>query len=94
MPPSWPSIVNVVLNAEKQIIGSFAGDVEEAPPDGLPLRQRPGPCGQGPLRQSPSPPTGGYPLDQNVYQAVKGMTAAEATVREGGRRSSHGGGLP
>ncbi|MBE6872068.1 MAG: lactate racemization operon protein LarA, partial [Ruminococcaceae bacterium] len=27
---------------------------------------------------------GGYPLDQNVYQAVKGMTAAEATVKEGG----------
>mgnify|MGYP002512297468 CR=1 FL=1 len=27
---------------------------------------------------------GGYPLDQNVYQAVKGMTAAEATVKAGG----------
>jgi nickel-dependent lactate racemase len=27
---------------------------------------------------------GGYPLDQNIYQAVKGMTAAEATVRKGG----------
>ena len=27
---------------------------------------------------------GGYPLDQNVYQAVKGMTAAEATVKQGG----------
>lgn len=27
---------------------------------------------------------GGYPLDQNVYQSVKGMTAAEATVKEGG----------
>lgn len=22
---------------------------------------------------------GGYPLDQNIYQAIKGMTAAEAT---------------
>lgn len=27
---------------------------------------------------------GGYPLDQNIYQAVKGMTAAEATVNDGG----------
>ena len=27
---------------------------------------------------------GGYPLDQNVYQAVKGMTAAESCCREGG----------
>ena len=27
---------------------------------------------------------GGYPLDQNIYQSVKGMTAAEASVKEGG----------
>ena len=27
---------------------------------------------------------GGYPLDQNVYQAVKGMTAAEVTVKQDG----------
>ena len=27
---------------------------------------------------------GGYPLDQNIYQSVKGMTAAEATCRPGG----------
>ena len=27
---------------------------------------------------------GGYPLDQNIYQAVKGMTAAEANCKDGG----------
>jgi lactate racemase len=27
---------------------------------------------------------GGYPLDQNIYQAVKGLTSAEATTRNGG----------
>lgn len=27
---------------------------------------------------------GGYPLDQNIYQAVKGMTAAEAVCKENG----------
>lgn len=27
---------------------------------------------------------GGYPLDKNIYQAVNGMTAAEATNKEGG----------
>lgn len=27
---------------------------------------------------------GGYPLDQNIYQSVKGMTAAEATCAPGG----------
>ncbi|MGA3506798.1 hypothetical protein, partial [Lactiplantibacillus plantarum] len=28
--------------------------------------------------------TGGYQTDENLYQAVKGMTAAEATSKEGG----------
>lgn len=27
---------------------------------------------------------GGYPLDQNIYQSVKGMTAAESTVKKDG----------
>ena len=27
---------------------------------------------------------GGYPLDRNLYQAVKGMAAAERIVRDGG----------
>jgi nickel-dependent lactate racemase len=41
---------------------------------------------------------GGYPLDQNIYQAVKGMTSAEATNKLGGTiimvagcRDGHGG---
>ena len=33
---------------------------------------------------SSSPPTGATPLDQNLYQSVKGMTAAEATCAPGG----------
>ena len=27
---------------------------------------------------------GGYPLDQNIYQTVKGLTAGESCVRQGG----------
>ncbi len=41
---------------------------------------------------------GGYPLDQNIYQAIKGMTAAEATLNPdgiiimiAGCRDGHGG---
>ena len=41
---------------------------------------------------------GGYPLDQNIYQAIKGMTAAEATLPDdgiiimiAGCRDGHGG---
>ena len=35
---------------------------------------------------------GGFPLDRNLYQAVKGMAAAERIVRPG-RHHRHGGGL-
>ena len=42
------------------------------------------------MRQVPSPfdvvltTNSGYPLDQNLYQAVKGMSAAAKIVRQGG----------
>lgn len=90
-------IVNVVLNEEKQIIGSFAGDVEEAHLTGCRFVKDVAKVERIPCDIAIST-NGGYPLDQNVYQAVKGMTAAEATVREGGTiimvagcRDGHGG---
>ena len=76
-------IVNVVLNAEKQVIYAVAGDLQAAHQKGTEfLAQR---CGVKPQPADIVISTnGGYPLDQNVYQAVKGMTAAEATVRQDG----------
>lgn len=76
-------IVNVVINAEKEAIYAVAGDMEEAHAKG---------CGfLSSLCKVDAVPAdivittnGGYPLDQNIYQAVKGMTAAEATVKKGG----------
>lgn len=76
-------IVNVVLNADKRVIYAVAGDVEQAHKKGTDflLSQ----CGAKAVEADIVISTnGGYPLDQNVYQAVKGMTAAEATVKEGG----------
>ena len=76
-------IVNVVLNAEKEVIYAVAGDTFEAHKKGVDfLREQ---CG---AKAKPADivltTNGGYPLDQNVYQSVKGMTAAEATVKDGG----------
>ena len=76
-------IVNVVINAEKEAIFAVAGDADAAHRAGCEfLRAR---C------MVPAVPSdivittnGGYPLDQNIYQAVKGMTAAEATVKRDG----------
>ncbi len=76
-------ILNVVLNEDKEIIGAFAGDMERAHEKGcafvadLAHVQKV----QADITVSTN---GGYPLDQNIYQAVKGMTAAEAANKEGG----------
>lgn len=90
-------IVNVVLDEDKKIIGSFAGDMEAAHQKGCEFLQ-----GLSRVKKIDCDiaisTNGGYPLDQNLYQAVKGMTAAEATNKEGGTiimvagcRDGHGG---
>ena len=76
-------IVNVVLNAEKDVIYAVAGDPEAAHGKGTDFLFSL--CGADAVDADIVITTnGGYPLDQNMYQAVKGMTAAEATVRCGG----------
>lgn len=76
-------IVNVVLNGEKEVIYAVAGELEAAHKKGTDFLFSL--CG---AETKPADivisTNGGYPLDQNVYQAVKGMTAAEAAVKEGG----------
>lgn len=76
-------IVNVVLDGDKKIIGSFAGDMEEAHAVGCEFVRKLAHVKKVPCDIAVST-NGGFPLDQNIYQAVKGMTAAEATNKEGG----------
>ena len=76
-------IVNVVLDSDKNVIYAVAGDTEEAHRKGTDFLFSL--CGVYATPADISISTnGGYPLDQNVYQAVKGMTAAEASVKDGG----------
>lgn len=76
-------IVNVVLDADKKVIYAVAGDSEKAHKKGTDFLSEL--CGAKAVEADIAISTnGGYPLDQNVYQAVKGMTAAEATVKDGG----------
>ena len=76
-------ILNVVLNGEKQTIHAVAGEPCQAHAAGCAFLENL--CG---VPETPADivitTNGGYPLDQNIYQAVKGMTAAEATVKPGG----------
>ncbi|EMC0712974.1 nickel-dependent lactate racemase [Enterococcus faecalis] len=90
-------IVNVVLDGDKKIIGSFAGDMVEAHKVGCNFVKEIARVKKIPCDIAVST-NGGFPLDQNIYQAVKGMTAAEATNKEGGViimvagcRDGHGG---
>lgn len=76
-------ICNVVINAEKEIIAAFAGQYDKAHQAGCDFVKS-----LSGVDAIPSPivitTNGGYPLDQNIYQSVKGMTAAEATCTSGG----------
>jgi len=75
-------IVNVVIDEEKHTVAAFAGDLEKAHEAGVSfLRQF---CE---VKAVPGDivitSNGGAPLDQNIYQSVKGLTAAEASAKEG-----------
>ena len=76
-------ILNVVIDAKKQVIAAFAGDSEKAHVKGCEFV-----LNMSQVKKNPTDivitTNGGYPLDQNIYQAVKGMTAAEANCKAGG----------
>lgn len=76
-------ICNVVINAKHQVVGAFAGDCEQAHIAGTEFLK--GLCqAEGVPADIAITTNNGYPLDQNIYQAVKGMTAGEATCKPGG----------
>lgn len=76
-------IVNVVIDEQKKTVAAFAGDPFAAHRKGCDFLM-------GYAKVAPKPAdivitsNGGAPLDQNLYQCVKGMTAAEATCNPGG----------
>ncbi len=77
-------LLNVAMNRDKEITGVFAGDLIAAHATGCQFVR------ETAMVSVPSPydivitGNSGYPLDQNLYQCVKGMSAASRIVREGG----------
>ena len=77
-------LVNVTLNKRKEITGVFAGDLDAAHAAGCAFAK------ETAMVPVPAPfdivvtTNSGYPLDMNLYQAVKGMSAAAQIVKEGG----------
>jgi nickel-dependent lactate racemase len=76
--------INVTINRRRQITRFFCGDVMDAHLAGCAFARSTA------MVECPRPfpivvtTNGGYPLDQNLYQAVKGMSAAAQIVTEGG----------
>lgn len=90
-------ILNVRLDSEKRIIAAYAGDPEKAHEAGCRdcLAHSSMEKVEGDIVITSN---GGYPLDQNIYQAVKGMSTGAACLRPGGIlimvaacRNGHGG---
>ena len=76
-------ILNVIIDQEKKIVAAFAGDPVAAHAAGCDA-VRSGASVRAVKTKLAVTSNGGYPLDQNIYQTVKGMTAAEACLFDGG----------
>jgi nickel-dependent lactate racemase len=77
-------LLNVALNSDRQITGVFAGDMEAAHQRGREFVKDSAMVAVDKLFDVVITSNSGYPLDQNLYQAVKGMSAAARVVAEGG----------
>lgn len=77
-------LLNVALNQEREITGVFAGDLVLAHRMGCEFVRR------SAMRKLPTPfdivitTNSGYPLDLNLYQGVKGMSAGARILKPGG----------
>jgi len=77
-------LLNVTLNEQRQITGVFAGDLLEAHKAGCEFVRR------SAMQRCDQPfdivvtSNSGYPLDQTLYQAVKGMSAGARILKQGG----------
>jgi nickel-dependent lactate racemase len=77
-------ILNVTLNEQRQITGVFAGDIVEAHKVGIEFVR------QSAMQRVAAPfdivvaTNSGYPLDLNLYQGVKGMSAGARIIKPGG----------
>lgn len=81
-PPEF--MVNVTLDQERHITGVYAGDYIQAHIAGCEMVARTATYAVEAPFDLVITSNNGYPLDQNLYQSVKGMTAAAQIVCEGG----------
>ncbi len=77
-------LLNVTLNLDREITGVFAGDLIEAHRTGCRFVKSSAMQRVDRLFDIVVTTNSGYPLDLNLYQGVKGMSAGARIVKEGG----------
>ena len=77
-------LINVTLNSRRAITGYYCGDVINAHEVGCAFSCETAMAGVSARFPITVTSNSGYPLDQNLYQSVKGMTAADAITEPGG----------
>lgn len=77
-------MLNVTLNRAKEITNVFAGELIEAHDKGCAYAKEHAMTKCEERFDVVITSNSGYPLDQNLYQAVKGMSAAHKIVKQGG----------
>jgi lactate racemase len=77
-------LLNITLNKEKKITNVFSGSLREAHKAGCSFVKESAMVAVGKLYDIVITSNSGYPLDLNVYQTVKGMSAAAQIVKSGG----------
>lgn len=77
-------LVNVTLNDDRDITNVFAGDLIEAHQQGCEYVRKAAMCPVDAPFDIVVTTNSGYPLDMNLYQGVKGMSAGARVVKAGG----------
>jgi nickel-dependent lactate racemase len=77
-------LVNVALNKDQEITAVFAGDLDQAHAAGCAFVKRTAMARVESRFDIVVTTNSGYPLDLNLYQSMKGVSAAAQVVREGG----------
>ncbi|MFC2090655.1 nickel-dependent lactate racemase [Bacteroidota bacterium] len=77
-------LLNITLNKNKEITGVFAGDLRAAHKKGTAFARETAMIELTEPYDIVITSNSGYPLDLNVYQSVKGMSAAEQIIKPGG----------
>ena len=77
-------LLNITLNKRREISGVYAGDLRRAHKQGCIFAKK---TAMAPVDEPYDlviTSNSGYPLDLNIYQSVKGMSAAMQVVKKGG----------